>query len=186
MQDNADANWTLPNIITIVRIILVPAFVVAFIYNRLELALVLFILAGLSDSLDGFLARVLGQRSQLGAVLDPAADKLLLVTAFTCLALSELIPSWLAVLVISREVLLVGGVALLHFCGVSVRERIRPTYLSKFNTITQVLLIVAALAAALGWSWPGLLPFLTALVAANTILSGAQYIYLGLGMFPRG
>lgn len=185
MKDN---NWTLPNVITIARIVMVPAFVVAFINNRLDLALGLFVLAGVSDALDGFLARMLGQRSKLGAMLDPVADKLLLVTAFLCLALGGLVPSWLAVLVISRDVMLVGGMALLHFWGVNVRDRIRPTYLSKFNTTAQIALVAAALAAPLGWGWDwdGLLPFLAAVVAACTTLSGAHYIYIGLGLFPRG
>lgn len=184
--DSRQNNWTLPNVITIVRIIMVPAFVVAFINNRLDLALLLFVLAGVSDALDGFLARVLRQRSQLGAMLDPVADKLLLITAFMCLALGGLVSSWLAVLVISRDVMLIGGMALLHFWGVNIRDRIRPTYLSKFNTNAQVILVVAVLAAPLGWGWHGLIPFLMAVVAASTTLSGAHYIYIGLGLFPRG
>jgi len=183
--DSRQNNWTLPNAITIARIILVPSFVVAFINNRLDLALALFILAGMSDVLDGFLARVLRQRSKLGAMLDPVADKLLLITAYMCLALGGLISSWLAVLVISRDVMLIGGMALLHFWGVNIRDRIRPTYLSKFNTNAQVILVVAVLAAPLGWGWHGLIPFLMAVVVASTTLSGAHYIYIGLGLFPR-
>jgi len=186
LQAMPNNNWTLPNMITVARMVMVPVFVVAFIYTRLDLALLLFILAGASDALDGFLARLLRQRSKLGAMLDPVADKLLLITAFICLALEGLVSSWLAVLVISRDVLLVGGMALLHFRGVNVRDRIRPTYLSKFNTNAQVFLVAASLAAPLGWSWPGLLPFLVAVVAASTTLSGAHYLYLGLGLLPRG
>lgn len=183
MKDN---NWTLPNAITIARIIMVPAFVVAFINSRLDVALFIFILAGMSDAMDGFLARVLKQRSKLGAMLDPVADKLLLVTAYMCLGLGGLVSSWLAVLVISRDVMLIGGMALLHFWGVNIRDKIRPTYLSKFNTTAQIVLVVAALAAPLGWTWQGLLPFLVAVVAASTALSGAHYIFIGLGLFPRG
>lgn len=184
MNDN---NWTLPNAITVARIIIVPAFVVAFVNNRLDMALALFVLAGASDALDGFLARVLRQRTKLGAMLDPVADKLLLVTAYTCLGLGGLVASWLAVLVISRDVMLVGGLALLHFWGVNVRDQIRPSWLSKFNTTAQIVLVIAIL--ALPWL-PGwdevVVRILVPVVSAVTALSGAHYIYIGLGLFPRG
>ncbi|HDQ39591.1 MAG TPA: CDP-diacylglycerol--glycerol-3-phosphate 3-phosphatidyltransferase [Desulfonatronum sp.] len=179
-------NWTLPNAITVARIIMVPAFVVAFVNGRHDTALLLFVAAGLSDALDGFLARVLRQRSQLGAMLDPMADKLLLITAYMCLGLGGLVSAWLAVLVISRDVMLIGGMALLHFWGVNIRTRIRPTWLSKFNTCAQIVLVIAVLADLPGRLWQGMTQPLVVVVAAATALSGAHYIYVGLGLFPRG
>lgn len=189
---NKHTNWTLPNAITIARIIMVPVFVVAFINNKHDAALFLFIIAGVSDALDGFLARVLKQRSQLGAMLDPVADKLLLISAYMCLGLGGLVSIWLAVLVISRDMMLIGGMALLHFWGVNIRDRIRPTWISKFNTSAQIVLVVAVLASYLpgqawqGWPWQELIQVLVPVVAAATTLSGAHYIYVGLGLFPRG
>ncbi len=179
-------NWTIPNVITIARIIMVPMFVVAFINHQLAAALLIFVLAGVSDGLDGFLARILRQRSKLGALLDPVADKLLLITAYICLGLGGLVASWLAVLVVSRDLMLIGGMALLQFWGVNIRDKIRPTWLSKFNTCAQIVLVVAALASPLGWACQGLLTVLAAIVATSTMLSGVHYIYIGLGLFPRG
>lgn len=179
------SNWTIPNVITIFRIVLVPVFVMMFIDQRFGAALLIFLIAGVSDGLDGFLARVLKQRSQLGALLDPIADKLLLITAYFCLGFVGLLPSWLAVLVISRDMMIIGGMALLHFWGVDVRSRIHPTWLSKFNTCGQIVLIVAVLAKySFVLPWAGLIQLLVVTVTLSTVLSGAHYIYIGLGHFP--
>lgn len=183
MNDN---NWTIPNVITIARIIMVPMFVVAYINHQLAAALLIFVLAGVSDGLDGFLARILRQRSKLGALLDPLADKLLLVTAYICLGFGEMVASWLAVLVVSRDLMLIGGMALLQLWGVNIRDKIRPTWLSKFNTCVQILLVVVVLTSPWGWAHQGLLSVLAAIVATSTLLSGGHYIYIGLGLFPRG
>lgn len=178
-------NWTLPNLITIGRIFIVPFFAAAFVSQRFGLALTLFLIAGISDGLDGYLARGLMQRSRLGALLDPLADKLLMVTAYLCLGIAALIPGWLAILVISRDFMILGGMTLLHSQGVDVRNQIHPTRLSKFNTFLQILLIVFVLAShSLDFAWPGAVRFLVAAVTASTILSGAHYIIIGLGLFP--
>lgn len=178
-------NWTIPNLITVARIILVPVFIMLFLDQRFALALLVFLVAGLSDGLDGFLARVLHQRTQLGAMLDPLADKLLVATAYVCLGMGALIPSWLAVLVVSRDMLIVGGLALLHFWGVSVRDRIAPTVLSKINTCGQIALIVAVLAQySFALPWQALIHVLIVTATVTTTLSGAHYIFTGLGLFP--
>ncbi|WP_045220976.1 CDP-alcohol phosphatidyltransferase family protein [Desulfonatronum thioautotrophicum] len=178
------SNWTIPNLITLFRIVLVPVFVVLFIDQRFGAALVVFLVAGVSDGLDGFLARVLQQRSQLGALLDPVADKLLLVTAYLSLGLTGLLPSWLAVLVISRDLLIIGGMALLHIWGVDVRARIQPTRLSKVNTCGQIVLIIGVLAMhSFALPWHGLVLGLVVLVTASTVLSGIHYVAIGLGHF---
>ncbi|TVQ97788.1 MAG: CDP-diacylglycerol--glycerol-3-phosphate 3-phosphatidyltransferase [Desulfovibrionales bacterium] len=178
------SNWTIPNLITLFRIVLVPVFVVLFIDQRFGAALVVFLVAGVSDGLDGFLARVLQQRSQLGTLLDPVADKLLLVTAYLGLGLTGLLPSWLAVLVISRDVLIIGGMALLHVWGEDVRARIQPTRLSKVNTCGQIVLIIGVLAMhSFALPWHGLVQGLVVLVTASTVLSGIHYVAIGLKHF---
>ena len=119
-------NWTIPNLLTVSRIMLTPGFVMAFVDQRFDLAWVLFAIAGFTDALDGTLARLLKQRSTFGAMLDPLADKILLVTSFICLAVQDWIPGWLSILVVSRDVFIVGGLALLNYSGVDVKRGIRP------------------------------------------------------------
>lgn len=185
-----DRNWTIPNLLTIFRVLLTPVFVVFFMQERLCSALVVFGVAGLTDALDGTIARILHQRSRLGAMLDPLADKILLVTSFICLAVKDWIPGWLAVVVVSRDVIIVGGLAVLSFSGVDVKERIRPIFVSKMNTMAQMLLILAVLGGRAVYGdagHPALIRVqdaLVAAVAALSVASGALYIIKWFGSFP--
>ena len=135
-------NLTVPNQLTILRIFLVPVFVLLLVYGYLGWALVTFLAAGATDALDGLIARKAGQRTTLGAWLDPMADKLLLVTAFIVLTLPGVpltnhIPLWLTVLVISRDVVIVGVVAAV---SLSMGPRtFRPSVLGKAATATFIL-----------------------------------------------
>ncbi|GAV34897.1 CDP-diacylglycerol--glycerol-3-phosphate 3-phosphatidyl transferase [Roseomonas sp. TAS13] len=176
----ASALTTLPNAITFVRLCAVPATVWLIIQGRFDLAFLLFLGAGLSDALDGWLARVLDARSSLGAVLDPVADKALLVSSYVALAATGVLPDWLAILVVFRDVLIVGGVVMLRMMGMP--PRISPSRLSKANTALQILLVAVALLLR---GWPGLLPgafplallaLLVPLVAVSTLLSGGAYV----------
>lgn len=176
----ASALTTLPNIITFVRLCAVPATVWLIIQGRLDLAFLLFLGAGLSDALDGWLARVLDARSSLGAVLDPMADKALLASSYVALAATGVLPDWLAILVVFRDVLIVGGVVMLRMMGMP--PRISPSRLSKANTALQILLVAVALFLR---GWPGAVPgalatllleALVPLVAASTLLSGGAYV----------
>ncbi|SDB08310.1 CDP-diacylglycerol--glycerol-3-phosphate 3-phosphatidyltransferase [Desulfonatronum thiosulfatophilum] len=179
-------NWTIPNLITVARMILVPVFVMMFITEQFGIALALFLVAGLSDALDGYLARRLNQGSRLGAMLDPIADKLLLVTAYACLGIVGLIANWLAVLVIAREFVILGGIGLLQLNGVDVRNRVRPTVLGKLNTCGQVLLVVVVLSAySLAMPLAGLVQFLVIAVAVVSILSGMHYVFIGVGYYRQ-
>ncbi|OIQ48803.1 putative CDP-diacylglycerol--glycerol-3-phosphate 3-phosphatidyl-transferase 2 [Pseudodesulfovibrio hydrargyri] len=181
-----DAIWTVPNILTIVRILLTPLFVVAYVGENFNLAWMLFLVAGLTDAFDGFLARVWDQRTQLGAVLDPLADKALLVTSFICLAAKGWIPFWFAVLVVSRDLIIVGGLAVLNFLGVDVKNRIRPIWISKFNTAVQIVLVVAVMihrTFALDYGY--LLGTLVAITAVSTSLSGIAYVRRGFELFSE-
>ena len=130
-------NLTIANQLTILRIVLIPAFVLLVVYGRLGAALLVFVTAGLTDALDGIIARWTGQRTSLGAWLDPMADKLLLVTTFVVLTLPGLpltnrLPLWLTVLVISRDVVIVGVVAIVNL-ALGPRT-FRPSLLGKATT----------------------------------------------------
>ena len=120
---------TVANLITILRIILVPIFIIYMLNNRVLASLIVFIIAGISDALDGLIARILHQKSNLGAHLDPLADKLLLMSAFVTLAIFNRIPSWLAVLTISRDVIILLGVLMLYLNPVSYTHLTLPTIL---------------------------------------------------------
>ncbi|HEV7457258.1 MAG TPA: CDP-alcohol phosphatidyltransferase family protein [Roseococcus sp.] len=166
---------TLPNIITFVRLLAVPATIWLILQKRLDLAFMVFVAAGLSDALDGWLARVMNARSQIGALLDPVADKALLVSVYVTLAAIQVLPDWLAILVVFRDVLIVGGLLLLWMVG--QRPVIQPILLSKVNTALQIGLAALALFTA-GFALPMALPLevLVWLVAATTLASGVAYV----------
>ncbi|MFH1243737.1 MAG: CDP-alcohol phosphatidyltransferase family protein [Pseudomonadota bacterium] len=132
----AQITMTIPNLITSLRIILAPIFVIYLINDRFLPALLVFVLAGLSDGADGLVARLFDQKSKLGSYLDPLADKILLVTAFVVLAARGFIPSWLTVVVISRDILILLGVLILFLNRQDFT--IRPSILSKVTTCLQL------------------------------------------------
>jgi cardiolipin synthase len=137
----------LPNLITLARILLVPVIVWAIASREMEAAFLLFILAGLSDAVDGFLAKRFGMVSELGAHLDPLADKVLLVSVYVALGITEAIPRWIVILVVSRDIMIIGGVMLAWFLGKPIR--VRPALVSKLNTVAQIVfasLVLAELA----------------------------------------
>ena len=174
----------IPNVITVIRIILVPFLVIFLIEDQFDLALLVFIAAGISDAADGFLARLLNQRTTIGAFIDPVADKLLINTSIVTLAILDIMPSWLAVLVISRDVIILLGVGLLELTD-RLRE-INPTIDSKITTFFQLACIFIYLASErvpdlLRWD----LHVLTA-TAVATIISGLHYIFIGFQVLGRG
>jgi cardiolipin synthase len=168
--------FTLPNAITFARLCAVPATVWLVLQHRLDLAFWLFLAAGVSDGVDGWLARVRNARSRIGAILDPVADKALLVSIYVTLAAINVLPDWLAILVVFRDIVIVGGVIVLYVAGQP--PPIRPILLSKANTVLQIALAgVALLMAGFGMMWEGLLEALVVAVAASTIGSGAVYVW---------
>lgn len=174
----------IPNILTVLRILVTPLFVIFLIRNQHGYALLVFVFAGVSDGLDGLIARWLNQRSDLGAVLDPIADKLLLTAAYITLGFLRDIPGWLAVLVISRDVLIVTGIAVLTFAD--IHFDIRPSLISKWTTVFQILMIGVSL---LDLDFSGAQTLQLALVwvtAGMTVLSGLHYTYLGLNILQTG
>ncbi|MBU6499716.1 MAG: CDP-alcohol phosphatidyltransferase family protein [Rhodospirillales bacterium] len=165
---------TLPNIITFGRLCAVPLAVWLVLRGDFAIAFLLFVLAGLSDAVDGWLARRRGT-SALGALLDPVADKALLVTMYVTLAAVRVLPDWLAILVVFRDAVIVGGVLVLAVLG--QRPAIRPLRISKLNTALQIVLVAAALLmAAHGLTAPRILTVLTWVVGLSTFLSGAAYV----------
>ncbi len=167
--------FTLPNAITLARICAVPAAVWLMLQDRLDLAFWVFVGAGVSDAVDGWLARVRNARSTLGAVLDPLADKALLVSVYVTLAAIHVLPSWLAILVVFRDLLIVSGVLMLAVIGAP--PRIRPLLISKLNTALQIgLAALALLVEGYDLELGGLLAAMVWLVAASTLVSGAAYV----------
>ena len=165
----------LPNVITFGRLCAVPLAFWLVLEHRLNLAFYLFVLAGLSDAVDGWLARRYGGNS-IGALLDPVADKALLVTMYVTLAVVRELPDWLAILVVFRDLLIVGGVIVLGLLGQAVV--IRPLYVSKLNTALQIVLVAATLfLSGFDVAAPLVLSILIWMVAATTLVSGVAYVW---------
>ncbi|MDA8125725.1 MAG: CDP-alcohol phosphatidyltransferase family protein [Deltaproteobacteria bacterium] len=175
----------IPNLLTLLRILLVPVVVILLIQGFFFKALIVFVAAGLSDALDGFLARVLHQQTTLGAYLDPIADKALLASSFVTLSVLHVIPGWLTVLVISRDFIILLGISVLSTMSVSVQ--IKPAFVSKITTTLQLLTVLMALTAR---CLPGvfnplwLMPIYW-LTALFTVISGLNYIRRGLRLINQ-
>ncbi len=170
---------TLPNVISFARLCAVPLACWLVIGGWFASAFGLFVCAGASDAVDGWLARRNGGGNSVGAVLDAVADKALLVTMYVTLAAASEIPDWLAILVVFRDLIIVGGVVVMGLLGLPVT--IRPLFVSKVNTVLQIVLVAltlfvagfavsapAAEAARLALTWA---------VAASTLASGAAYVW---------
>ena len=193
-----DKFWNVPNLITLARIALVPVFALMLFQRRAFGALLIFFLAGLSDVLDGFAARRWHQRTKIGTLIDPLADKILLSTAFILLAVRSLgftyvIPLWLMAVVVARDfIILAGGIVIFLIRG---RREFPPSVFGKASTILQVATVFWVIlsnyvrVSALGRS-----TFLAAMTAPSvleafyistlilTLISGAHYIYKGVRM----
>jgi cardiolipin synthase len=175
---------TIPNALTVVRILTTPLFVIFLIRDMYHYALLVFILAGVSDGLDGLIARVFNQRSDLGAVLDPTADKILLTAAYISLGVLKDIPGYVAVVVISRDVVIVTGIAVLSF--MDIQFEIRPTLISKLTTACQILAVIVTLLVPQvpkALEYTAILYWIT---IAITVASGLHYTYIGLSILQAG
>jgi cardiolipin synthase len=179
----------LANQLTIVRMMLIPFFIIAMLTGRMAWALAIFVIGGLTDAFDGLIARLYRQKTDLGAFLDPIADKLLLTAAFLVLAMPDRpslfpefmlinrIPVRLVILTISRDVLIVLIALVMHLA--SSTRRFPPTFLSKVNTGVQIVTVALVLLyATLGVRSGHLLPFFFNCTLITTLLSGFHYIYV--------
>ncbi len=171
---------TVPNLLTLLRLCSVPFLITALIYRRVGVAIAIFLFASVTDVLDGYIARRYHQGSYLGTLLDPLADKVLLDGAFITMALMGYSPPWLAVTVVSRDLLLVGGVVLaaIFFGGV---VDVKPTILGKATTFSQVMTVFATLLIhGINLSADHLLGALEIATFLVTLASGLDYIYRGI------
>ena len=181
---------TLPNALTVVRMVLIPVFVGALYYQRFGWALAIFVLAGATDGLDGLFARRFNQYSPLGQILDPIADKLLLVTSFVTLSMPSImepsalvqphprhlpVPFWVTAAVISRDIFILVGAAAINV--VTGFRRFRPSWLGKANTAVQIAAVVLVLVAANFPPLRGYLPTVYTTVFAFALISGAHYVF---------
>jgi cardiolipin synthase len=165
----------LPNLITLARILVVPVVVWAIASGEMLFAFILFLAAGVSDAVDGLIAKRFGMTSELGAYLDPLADKTLIVSIYVALGITEAVPRWLVILVVSRDIMIVGAVMLSWLVGKPVV--VKPLLISKLNTVAQIVfagLVLAALGMRFNPGWT--LTAMMMLVAALTLLSVGAYV----------
>lgn len=172
---------TIPNLLTLGRIFLTPILVWLLLDARFGTAFAVFFIAGMTDALDGLLARLLNQKSRFGAYIDPLADKILLMTSFVILGYLGMIPLWLVIIVISRDIMILLGLFTLVFYQIKVE--IKPVLSSKLTTFFQLLTVFLVLGSMLiglppwvQWVYLGL--FLT--TGAFSIFSGARYLHIGI------
>ncbi len=171
-------NWA--NRLTILRILLIPVFAISLLYHYDGIALLVFCVAGVSDGLDGFIARSYSQKTKLGSFLDPVADLLLLSTAFIVLAMLDRIPVWLSVIVISRNVIVVMGTAILYMINELMNVSI--TFTGKATTFFQlVLLLFTLMIYYFDSPFPTIFNLLLWITTILTVGSGLQYIAIGTG-----
>ncbi len=173
----------LPNTLTLIRILLIPVFVILIIDKSFWWALIVFALAGITDGIDGLIARITHQRTEMGAYLDPIADKLLLSAGFITLAIIEMIPSWLAVIVITRDVIILLGILIMTLTHSP--PKIQPSLISKVTTSLQIATIILVLMVDYGTFFSHLATAAIYGTTLFTMLSGAHYIYIGTRMLNQ-
>jgi cardiolipin synthase len=173
----------IPNALSLLRVFLVAPFLVAVIYEYFAVALAIFAVAGLTDFLDGYLARRLAQKSVLGTFLDPLGDRLLSTVAFISLSAQGLLPPWLAVTVVAKDLYVVLGAAILHFSGgLSVAV---PSFWGKLSTLLQIVTIGFALLSAFRSIPSSMLSLLFVVTGLVTAIACFHYIWSGLQAFPK-
>ena len=170
----------IPNLLTLVRIVLIPITVIFLMQGAFLKALILLIISGITDGLDGFFARVLNQQTVLGSYLDPLADKALLASCLVTLSIKGVIPGWFTVVVISRDLIILIGIAILSI--MSIRYEIRPSFVGKLTTTLQLLtllffLVFRIVPGTLNYLWLLTLQWIT---VAFTIISGFNYMMRGI------
>ncbi len=171
----------LPNFLTLIRIVAIPFFLVLLSSELYLEALIVFVVSGLTDALDGAVARIMRQETALGSYLDPVADKLLVTCSFIMLGFFQVIPPWLVALVVSRDVIILLGYGVIYFL-VEERMVVQPSFIGKLNTVFQlvtvgvILLFMHDPRLAIPW----LDDLLIVVTALTTVVSGFQYVYRGL------
>ncbi len=173
---------TIANLITLLRLVLVPVIIWALLVDQQLMAFILFLFAGLSDAVDGAVARYFDQQSEFGTILDPIADKVMLVSVFIVLAYLGHLPLWLTILVVSRDLLIVFGVMLAFVLSKPVT--IKPLWVSKTNTAMQIILALWVLCClAFSRNYPTIDISLVLITGLLTASSAVAYILQGLALF---
>ena len=174
----------LPNALSIIRIILTVPIVIALLKEQYLLTLMLFLFAGITDALDGWIAKQFSFQSRLGSILDPMADKILLASTFLGLYWVGILPLWLLLLIFVRDIIIVAG-ALGYFLGEmnESNELLEPTLISKFNTVLQIALILFLLLMQIYIELNTFKDMLYIVIATSTGLSGADYMWLWIKKF---
>ena len=170
----------IPNLLTLLRILLVPVTVIFLMQGNFTKALIVLAVSGITDALDGFLARILNQQTVLGAYLDPIADKALLASCFVTLSIKGIIPGWFTVIVISRDLIILIGIAIMSI--MSIPYKISPSFISKITTALQLFTLVFFLMFRI---FPGLIDYIWLLVlqwltVLFTVISGLNYMLRGI------
>ena len=168
----------LPNTITLIRVILIPFFVDLMIYSYYRPALLVFVIACMTDALDGMIARLTNSKTELGAFLDPMADKLLIVSSFVTLAILTKIPVWLVIIVVSRDIILTLGSMVIYFTGHSLT--IKPSMLGKATTFLQLLVVTLTLVLIAYGVKSDFIMVAYWATAGITVASGVQYVIRGM------
>ncbi len=174
----------LPNYITLLRIILIPFFINLMIYGYYGSALIVFAAACVTDALDGMIARLTKSMTELGAFLDPMADKLLIVSAFVTLVLMGMLPVWLVIIVVSRDIILVLGSVAIYFTGHEFTAR--PSLIGKATTALQLIVVTLSLVLKNFGTEMGLMTILHWTTAGFTLASGIQYVVRGTRIVGQG
>lgn len=174
---------TVPNVITSIRIILTPIFVIYLIHDEFLYALIIFVMCGVSDGVDGLVARLFNQKSRVGTYLDPLADKIILVSAFIVLSIRDFLPSWLTVTVIARDVMILLGVFVLFLNRLEFN--IRPSLVSKITTCTQFVVVIGVLSEEYFLFLGRYNPYLYYFTALFTISSGLHYMHYWFKMMAE-
>ena len=166
-----------PNLLTLARIAMVPWLIVLLQQQDYAMSLLVFIVAGVSDGVDGYIAKKYNAKTKLGAILDPLADKALLVSSYVMLSIMQLIPFWLVVTVVFRDVVIIGGYLIMEMFFGSVT--MKPLNISKINTVVQIAFIIIML-ASLAWTLnlTLLIKLSSYLVFLTSVTSGAAYVYI--------
>ncbi len=170
-------NWA--NRLTILRIVLVPVFITAILYARLDIALIVFIVASITDCLDGYVARTFKEKTKFGAFMDPIADKLLIGSAFICFSIVKDLPSYLKIpayvpiIIISRDVIILLGVMCLFMISHHEQIEIKPTIISKITTVFQMVTVISLLFKFIHSNW------LWNVTVVLTVISGLDYLRIG-------
>ena len=177
----------LANYISLFRIVIIPAFVILLLKHEPYLPLLLFSLAIVADGLDGMVARIRNQKTKLGSILDPLADKLLLASAYITLAILKFVPLWVVIIVFSRDLVLITGWSVIYFSrGISTAF---PTILGKATAVLQMTVVFLVLLSNSGYlaegKWLVVKPFILSVMVLFTVISGMEYSFRGIRMISK-